>query len=356
VTDWMTVKVVLERGADTPLAHPPGRVLLVHADHTFADLAEAIDVSFGRWDLDPGHVFEVEGRTVTAPVPAAPDAETEDSEEVAVGEVGLRLAAHFRYVFDPGGGGWVHGCTVEGVGVDPFELHGEEPESPVPLFGWGALPDQYGRLTEDDEPDEEAEGAEAELSDEPLESWEDQEVSSWTVVDQALGDLPVERDDAELASAAADLRAHADNYAFPYDVLWAAGGFDDQELPDDDAELWLALAAGVVSPRDVTPLDAEREAAWAALEPADWAGAVIELVRGGVGQSADPDVVLDLIARCPEVESEDWSPEDEEVLLEGLETVVALWQTLGALDEDRRLTVLGRWGLAEALRVAWAEP
>jgi hypothetical protein len=41
------------------------------------------------------------------------------------------------------------------------------------------------------------------------------------------------------------------------------------------------------------------------------------------------------------------------VLLEGLETVVTLWQALGAVDNGRQLTPLGRWGLAEALRVAW---
>ena len=34
--------------------------------------------------------------------------------------------------------------------------------------------------------------------------------------------------------------------------------------------------------------------------------------------------------------------------------VTALWQVLGAIDEDERLTPLGWWGLPEAMRIVWA--
>ena len=35
--------------------------------------------------------------------------------------------------------------------IDPEEVCGLEPSMPTPCFGWGALPDQYGRLWADDD-------------------------------------------------------------------------------------------------------------------------------------------------------------------------------------------------------------
>ncbi len=34
--------------------------------------------------------------------------------------------------------------------------------------------------------------------------------------------------------------------------------------------------------------------------------------------------------------------------------VTALWQVLGAIDDEERLTPLGWWGLPEAMRIVWA--
>jgi hypothetical protein len=34
--------------------------------------------------------------------------------------------------------------------------------------------------------------------------------------------------------------------------------------------------------------------------------------------------------------------------------VTSLWQVLGAIDEDERLTPLGWWGLPEAMLRVWA--
>ena len=34
--------------------------------------------------------------------------------------------------------------------------------------------------------------------------------------------------------------------------------------------------------------------------------------------------------------------------------VTTLWQVLGAIDDDDRLTPLGWWGLPEAMRRVWA--
>lgn len=354
MTDWMTIRVVLTGQEDLPLVQPPGRVLLVHADHSFADLADTIDTAFARWDLSPLHEFAVEGRRLAA----EPDeVDVEDSDEVTVGEVGLRPGSRFEYLFDPAER-WMHECTVEAVGVDPYELAGEEPDLPTPVHGWGTIPDQYGRRTEHDDP---GPGQPQDLDDfindfdleAELAAWDQAEAASWEVVEKALGGVERPLPPAELEAAVMRLRAKADQHSWPYDVLFAAGGLDPDDLPDDDRQLWLELASGVVSPREETPLSSELEAAWYTLQLADWAGAVIGLVRAGVGQSAEPEELLRLIEACPEIETGETDPEDEVVLEIGFETVVSLWEALGAVDRDRRLTPLGRWGLYEALRLAW---
>lgn len=358
MTDWMTIRVVLQEGMGATLEQAPGRVLLVHADHAFSELADTIDTTFGRWDLTPLHEFEVEGRCLLpgggGPEDVLDEAiEPEDSEEVTVGEVGLRLGARFAYIFDRESR-WVHDCSVQGVDVDPFALAGEEPDEPIAILGWGLLPDQYGRMTEQDAGTSQAE---RDWEDERagLAQWSETESGSWDIVEEAIEGIARPRPDDELAAAAQQARSHADGKQWPWSVLWAAAGLEPADLPDDE-ELWTELAAAVVTPREGVPLDADDEAAWTALEPADWAGAVIELVRGGVGQPVTPDVLLDLVVACPEVDNGELSTEDEEVLLAGFETVVTLWHALGVVDDDDRLTALGLWGLPEALQLAWAEP
>lgn len=342
MSDWLCVKVVLSSGAGAALAHQPGRVILVHSDHTFAELSEAIDIAFGRWDLTPSHLFEVEGRRLlsTEAVADPSEEDAEDSDELTLGEAGLRLGARFRYQFDAGEQ-WEHECTIDEVGVDPYELQGDEPDQPVPVLGWGHLPDQYGRLR----PDEEGEAAPpGDRSD---------HASSWQLVEAALAGTAPPRPDEELVAAATALRNEATREAWPHNVLLAAGGLTVDALPSDDEELWLRLAAGVVSPREPLPLEPEEEAGWAALEPTDWAGVVIELARAGPGQPADADSLIELIAGCPEIEVDDWTAADEELLAEGLGTVAQLWEALGALDAEQCLTALGCWGLPEALERAW---
>ncbi len=46
--------------------------------------------------------------------------------------------------------------------------------------------------------------------------------------------------------------------------------------------------------------------------------------------------------------------EFDELTMEGLFLpVTSLWQVLGAIDEDERLTALGWWGLPEAMLRVW---
>jgi hypothetical protein len=378
VGDWMTIRVVLAAQSDEPLDSPPGRVLLAHVDHSFADLAEAIDTAFGRWDLTPLHEFDVDGRVLR---PDGEAGEDEDSDELTLREAGLAEGDRFTYVFDLGEG-WEHTCRVEEAGLDPFDDDegddddGEEPESPVPVFGWGSIPDQYGRETEEDGDDDldddlDDEGEDGEDEDvEQVEGEDDQDdddeedeedddadesAACWPIVADALADVPAPLDRDALVAATAALRRAGDDVGTEpgAEVLWAAAELDPEAAPSDDEELWLELAAGVVEPADDVPLDRATAGAWTALEPADFAGAVIELVRSGEGTTASPEALIELIERCPEIDSEELDEEDEAVILAGLEVVVALWRSLGALDREGMLTPLGVWGLPRSLERAW---
>lgn len=337
MTDWMTVKVVLTGRGEETLGRQPGRVVLIHSDHTFADLADCLDPAFGRWDLSPGHRFVVDDTAISSGDDF--DESDEDSEDFTLGEAALRPRAVFDYEFDPDEG-WRHACEVVDVEVDPLELVDDEPEDPVCVDGWGPLPDQYGR-------EGEAEVVAVEDEDEVTER-----AASWGVVAHALRDRPLEPDDEPLARAVAELRAHPD--AWPHRLLWGMAEVTPATAPDDAVACWLTLATAMLEPAEPDePGDADEAAALAALEPADWAGAVIELVRAGAGASADPRMLRDRVLACPEIEGDEPSEEDAEVVERGLAVAVPLWQALGAVDAERHLTRLGAWGLPEALRLTW---
>ena len=52
----------------------------------------------------------------------------------------------FEYEFDLGDS-WMHRCTVLETGVDAEDVYGARPKGPVAVWGWGSIPDQYGRTT-----------------------------------------------------------------------------------------------------------------------------------------------------------------------------------------------------------------
>ncbi len=82
-------------------------------------------------------------------MPGGSDFEPEvfDSTLTRLGELGLTRGSTFEYVFDLGDS-WRHRCEVRALDVDPVEEYGEPPEVPVPTWGWGWIPDQYGRESE----------------------------------------------------------------------------------------------------------------------------------------------------------------------------------------------------------------
>jgi hypothetical protein len=151
-TDWLEIRVDLIEGRAAECDPAPGRIIIVGPSHTFADLAASIDIAFARWDPAHLHVFALpDGRDLGYPDPDEPTMLDHErfvvAKEVTPGDV-------FGYVFDLGDE-WRHRCEVLPETIDPVEEYGEMPPAPVPIFGWGAIPDQYGRVTFDGDEDEE---------------------------------------------------------------------------------------------------------------------------------------------------------------------------------------------------------
>lgn len=62
----------------------------------------------------------------------------------------LTCGERFAFEFDFGDG-WTHLCTVGDERVDPANQLGIVPAQPLAYFGWGTIPDQYGRIVGDDD-------------------------------------------------------------------------------------------------------------------------------------------------------------------------------------------------------------
>jgi len=236
-----------------------------------------------------------------------------------------------------------------------------------------------------------------EKDDEFLAEWDAADAEALAAVQaviERVGDRPLPS--AELHAAAARLRRDIARPGWPGRLLVECSGLRPKDLPADDAELWLRLAAGVASPEGPddwdTPGrdDGEAEesdselAAICAIDHFDWLAVITALAEGGPGTSAsaadlagyvrdyDPEDAEDADgpdgfggppgegANEDDDEDEDdgfFSEDDEfdDLTLEGLFLpVTSLWQVLGAIDEDERLTPLGWWGLPEAMLRVWA--
>lgn len=155
---WLSITVELLGGRGQDLWPAPGRTFAVGPSHTFMDLADAINTAFARWDL--AHLSEFtlsDGTIVTDPESGlefvasgfGPVHRLVDIERAKVAET-VELGAEFRFVFDLGDN-WAHRCQVHPVKVDPVEALGIRPRVPLPYWGWGDIPDQYGRRWSSDD-------------------------------------------------------------------------------------------------------------------------------------------------------------------------------------------------------------
>jgi hypothetical protein len=149
---WLSIRVDLVHGRGEDLWPRPGRIFAAARRHTFAQLAEAIDDAFARWDRSHLHDFTLaDGTRLTTPYtdwedsgPALDDRLTTLSR--------LQPGKQFVYVFDFGDD-WTHLCTAGAQRIDPLDELGVIPDRPLPYWGWGAIPDQYGRRWDGDDGD-----------------------------------------------------------------------------------------------------------------------------------------------------------------------------------------------------------
>lgn len=141
---WLSIRVDLVEGSGERLWPRPGRIFAAARSHTFAALATAIDDAFARWDRAHLHEFRLsDGVRLTTPYgdddelgPSLDDRRTKLSR--------LRPGELFLYTFDLGDD-WTHLCVVGPERVDPDEELGIVPGGPLAYWGWGTIPDQYGR-------------------------------------------------------------------------------------------------------------------------------------------------------------------------------------------------------------------
>lgn len=143
---WISVRVEVIEGRGEPLWPRPGRLFAASTNHSFGQLAAAIDDAFARWDRSHLHEFELsDGLRIGI---ADPD-DDDVRDELRLKLSRLKSGEQFIYVFDLGDD-WAHLCTVGNTSINPVEVLGTVPSGPLPYFGWGAIPDQYGREWSDD--------------------------------------------------------------------------------------------------------------------------------------------------------------------------------------------------------------
>ena len=147
---WLSIRVDLVEGRGERLWPRPGRIFAAARSHTFQALATAIDDASARWDRAHLHEFRlVDGTRLTTLYgdedelgPSLDDRRTKLSR--------LRPGEQFLYTFDLGDD-WTYLCTVGPDRVDPEEELGIVPHVPLAFWGWGAIPDQYGRRWDGDD-------------------------------------------------------------------------------------------------------------------------------------------------------------------------------------------------------------
>ena len=148
---WLSIRVELVDGMHAPDLWPrPGRILAARPGMTFRMLAEAINDAFARWDRSHLHAFTMADGTRIGIRTPWDELDTQDLDDTQEKLSRLALGERFAFEFDLGDS-WMHLCSVGEEKVDPTEVYGEAPDRPVPYFGWGAIPDQYGRRWDGDD-------------------------------------------------------------------------------------------------------------------------------------------------------------------------------------------------------------
>jgi Plasmid pRiA4b ORF-3-like protein len=146
---WLSIWVDLVSGLGGDYWPRPGRIFAAARSHSFRELAGAIDTAFARWDRSHLYQFVLDdGRRIGQPEFDDFDQGFIDGDLTRLGA--LTLGEQFLYEFDFGDS-WLHLCTVGSARIDPTEQLGIVPTEPLPYWGWGTIPDQYGRRWDGDD-------------------------------------------------------------------------------------------------------------------------------------------------------------------------------------------------------------
>jgi hypothetical protein len=147
---WLSIEVDLVSGRGRAVWPRPGRIFAAARSHTFAELAEAIDTAFSRWDRSHLTLFELQDATeIYGPIEwEEPPPGSVFGERVRLSR--LQAGEQFLYTFDMGDD-WTHLCTVGQERIDPRDHLGIVPDLPLPYWGWGDIPDQYDRRFQHDD-------------------------------------------------------------------------------------------------------------------------------------------------------------------------------------------------------------
>ena len=206
-----------------------------------------------------------------------------------------------------------------------------------------------------------------ESDDEFLAEWAEAEADALAELRDNLSQLPGRPvPETALLEASARLRTVLRNERpeWPRDLLAACAGLGEAELPSDDAELWLQVAAGIVAPADELPGSAESDAdlaggylsrdeeamvALCALDHYDWLAVSTGIARGGPGTPASADHLARFVSEYDPDEVDDQADAAAGMFMH----VVELWRVVGAVDDKDTLTQLGWWGIPEAVQRAW---
>ena len=146
---WLSIHVDLVSGRGEDYWPRPGRIFAAARSHRFSELADAIDTAFARWDRAHLHEFVLaDGRRIGQPEFDEFDQGIIDGARTRLST--LNLGEQFLYEFDLGDS-WLHLCTVGPTRIDPATQLGIVPAHPLPFWGWGTIPDQYGRRWAEDD-------------------------------------------------------------------------------------------------------------------------------------------------------------------------------------------------------------
>ncbi len=177
---WWSITVELVEGRGRHVWPRPGRTMAAAPHHSFKQFATAIDDAFARWDRSHRHEFHFpnpDDPTGRYERVGRPDGSWDDPPITDIRTEKLRRlqpGEQFLYVFDLGDD-WTHLCTVNPDKIDPLESLGittSEMPGPLPFFGWGDIPDQFGRRWLGDVDDEDPIPPDPELTDlPPLRPW-----------------------------------------------------------------------------------------------------------------------------------------------------------------------------------------